>query len=574
MAQEQAFGATHTLEDHQFLPIAHIAELQFCERNFYYRVVEAAEDTNEHLLKGRWDDEKRMQRMDQRRDSGMQTRNVVVVSPRLGLIGAVDVLEETTAGAVIVEFKKGALRDHPNDDIQLCAQAMALEEMTEESLDYGFIYYHESHRRRKVWFTEDLREAVVDTVSRARDILSTGEIPAPVNDARCDGCSLQSRCLPGEVAFLGQADETAQTHQTTQIDETAQTHQTANLTKAARPTPSLHDGRILYIQDPGLYVKKDGRSLRVTRHSETIREIPIQSVDEVVSGSAVQWTSAALQFLFSEGIPLRFISQNGRLMGGVQPTVSKNNLLRLAQFEFRESPRRLELGRAFITGKLGNMRVMMLRHDRKLEQPASSEAKIALALLSDAHRKLTSASTRDEILGYEGIGSRAYFDRYRHWIKEPFEFSGRVRRPPTDPVNAMLSLGYSTLTNAVISAIHIVGMDPYVGFLHESVYGRPALALDLMEEFRSIVVDSVVLRIVNQGILSPADFEQNGAAVQLTDAARKSYYHIFENRMQEELTHPLFGYRLTYRRLIELQTRFVAKVLTGEIEHYIPLKVR
>ncbi len=541
--------------DEKLLPISHIAEIQFCERNFYYRMAQSAEDANEHVLKGRWDDEKRMQRVNLKRDSGLQTRNVVVVSRGLGIIGAVDILEEIDDESHIVEFKKGVLQDHVNDDVQLCAQAMAWEDMTGGQMPFGYIYYHESHRRHQVWFTDDLRDKVLHTIERAQSILQTGEIPAPVNDARCDGCCLRERCLPDEVSFLNTLNKDL------------------SGAKVVRPTPTSNLGRVLYVQDPGLYVKKEGRCLKITKDKAVVREIPIEVVDEVVSGTSVQWSSSALQLLSSEGIPLSFMTQYGRHAGAIQPAFSKNSLLRIRQFEFRSSDRRYELAKAFSIGKLNNMRVLMLRHDRGagIVEEGAIQAK---GQISAALRKLKQVNTRDEILGYEGIGSRAYFERFALWIREPFQFSGRVRRPPTDPVNALLSLGYSLLMSSVQSAIQLVGMDPYIGFLHEAVYGRPALALDIMEEFRPIIVDSVVLRAVNQGVLAPNDFEANGSAVLLTDAGRKSFYQLFENRMKEELIHPLFGYHLTYRRLIELQVRFVAKVVTGEISEYVSLKVR
>jgi CRISP-associated protein Cas1 len=557
MEESIANNSNEGFSDEQLLPIAHIAEIQFCERNFYYRMAESADDANEHVLKGRFDDEKRMRRMNIKRESGMQTRNVVVISRALGIIGAIDVFEEVDGKSHIVEFKKGILREHVNDDVQLCAQAMAWEDMTGGQMPFGYVYYHESHRRRQVWFTEDLRDKVVQTIERARAILDSGEIPAPVNDERCVGCSLREKCMPDEVSFLNSIQKDSKSADA----------------KIARPTPTSHLGRVLYVQDPGQYVRKDGRCLKVTKEKEVIREIPIEMVDEVVSGTAVQWSSSALQFLFSEGIPLAFITRYGRHAGAIQPAFSKNSLLRIKQFEFRNSERRYELARAFSIGKLCNMRVLMLRHDRGLDGD-NTGALQAKGQITFALKKLKAVNTRDEILGYEGIGSRFYFERYSTWIRSPFQFSGRVRRPPTDPINAMLSLGYSLLTSAVQSAIQLVGMDPFVGFLHEAVYGRPALALDIMEEFRPIIVDSVVLRAANQGVLTPHDFETNGQGIILTDSGRKSFYQLFENRMKEEMIHPLFGYHLTYRRLIELQVRFVAKVVTGEIAEYVPLKVR
>jgi CRISP-associated protein Cas1 len=154
------------------------------------------------------------------------------------------------------------------------------------------------------------------------------------------------------------------------------------------------------------------------------------------------------------------------------------------------------------------------------------------------------------------------------------EFTRRRRRPPTDPVNAMLSLGYTLLQHQVSAAIQIVGFDPYLGFLHQPRHGRPALALDLMEEFRPIIADSVVLNIVNHRILTEKDFQEELGVVHLKPEARKTFYGKFEERLLEELQHPYFGYRTSYRRCIELQARLLGKWLTGEIPVYLPLSVR
>jgi CRISPR-associated protein Cas1 len=178
------------------------------------------------------------------------------------------------------------------------------------------------------------------------------------------------------------------------------------------------------------------------------------------------------------------------------------------------------------------------------------------------------------LLGIEGNGSAAYFGVFGKLVRGPMTFNRRRRRPPTDPVNAMLSLGYTLLLHQVSAAIQIVGFDPYAGFLHQPRYGRPALALDLMEEFRPIIADSVVLNIINHHILTEQDFKEELGVVHLKPEARKKFYAKFEERLQEELQHPHFGYRTSYRRCIELQARLLGKWLTGEIPTYLPLNVR
>ncbi|UOF92506.1 CRISPR-associated endonuclease Cas1 [Fodinisporobacter ferrooxydans] len=559
------------------LPISQVAEILYCPRNFYYRMAEGVDDSNEHTLQGKWDDEKREERLSVKRESGMQTRHIHVSSEQLGIVGILDVLE-TGKETCIVEFKKGEYRLNQNDDVQLCAQAMAYEDMTATIMDFGYVYYHASHRRRKVFFTEDLRELVLQTIERAREILGEHRVPEPINDARCGGCALQARCMPGEVEYLRE------------IDGKNSENSLANKQRLVRPTPSFRLGRVLYIDEEFAYVKKEGRHLKITKNKEVLREVPIDSVDEVVSLSNVQWTTQAQCLLMTEGIPLTFLHTNGRYVGTVIGSFSKNSLQRIRQFEIHQSPERWKIAASFSKGKLQNMRVMMLRNAKNIhewnernEQSTQDpnddlsdipQYEACMKQIENAIKKLNSTLDRDEILGWEGIGTKAYFTLFRNWIRPPFVFSGRIRRPPTDPVNALLSFGYSLLAKSIESLVYAVGLDPYIGFLHESQYGRPALALDLMEEFRPVIVDSIVLRAINQRILAADDFEQRENSILLKDSARKTFYKLFDQRLSQEITHPVFHYHVTYRRMMELQVRVLAKTLTGEIPNYIPLKVK
>jgi CRISPR/Cas system-associated endonuclease Cas1 len=196
------------------------------------------------------------------------------------------------------------------------------------------------------------------------------------------------------------------------------------------------------------------------------------------------------------------------------------------------------------------------------------------------------------LLGLEGAGSSAYFSVFNRLLKPPWDemFPRRVRRPPTDPVNALLSFGYTLLCTQAMAMGSVVGFDPYMGYLHAAGYGKPALALDLMEEFRPVVVDSVVITLLNTGVLKPGDFvleglagrsgEESGGpiarvgAVRLTDAGRKVFLTRFEERMRDMIKHPVFGYQVTYRRCLEMQARLLAKTVTGEIPGYVPFVVR
>jgi CRISP-associated protein Cas1 len=214
---------------------------------------------------------------------------------------------------------------------------------------------------------------------------------------------------------------------------------------------------------------------------------------------------------------------------------------------------------------------LLLRVNRTIADNDIAEAAAAIRRITQL---VPTAKTVGTLLGFEGNGSSAYFSVFAKLLRGPMNFTHRRRRPPTDPINAMLSLGYTVLLHQVSSAIQTVGFDPYIGFLHQPRYGRPALALDLMEEFRPIIADSVVLNIVNHRILTEKDFEEELGVVHLKSDARKTFYTKCEERLCEELTHPYFDYRTNYRRCMELQARLLGKYLTGEIPAYLPLSIR
>lgn len=536
--------------DDEYLAISSVAEVVFCPRNFYYRVVEGAEDENEHTLTGRLQEEKRSARRRRSRDGTIATRSVHVAHDGLRISGIIDVMEED-GELVPVEFKKGQLIESLHDDVQLCAYAMAAEEAFGRPVTHGYVVYVESKARRPVWFTDELREAVEDAVARARSIIASGAIPEPVNDARCRGCALVQRCQPAEVALMrGRA------------------------TTAGRPTPSSHYGRVLVIDQPGAYVRKDGERLKVTVEGTTVREVPLASVDEVVLVGRGNLSTAAAEALLTAQVPVHIVTTGGRYRGRIQPAFARNVVVRLGQARaYYDEETRLEVARAIVGAKLHNMRTLARRYERSRQAKALSGELVRIRAIES---RVGAAGSRDELLGLEGMGSRLYFQCLGRLAFAGFGFSfdGRNRRPPRDPVNALLSFLYSLLTAAAVTAVETAGLDPYIGLYHEARYGRPALALDLVEEFRAVVADSVALELIARGAIKPHMFENSGVAVLLTDEGRRKVYEGFLHRMQEDITHPALGYRTSYRRMLEFQARLLGKRLTGDVPAYLPLRVR
>lgn len=323
------------------------------------------------------------------------------------------------------------------------------------------------------------------------------------------------------------------------------------------------------------------------------KRIPLVKVDDVIVMGEVTLTASALHLLLEKNIEIHFMNHYGQFKGRLSPGLSKNSLLRMAQHRaHNDLSKRCELARRFVIGKLSNQRTMLQRYNRRqaeaqfgqqIDQIAVIIRQLtALSTVIEATQTLVSGDVGIEgtpletVLGLEGAGSAAYFHSFGDMLtdQQQWPFAGRVKRPPTDPVNALLSYGYALLTGQVTSAVQVVGFDQFVGYLHSSVYGRPALALDLMEEFRPIIVDSVVLTLLNNRMLTTDDFVVELGAYRLKKEPRKTFLVRFEERLNEEITHPVFGNKVKYRRCIELQARLVAKYLTGEIDEYPPFIIR
>ena len=286
----------------------------------------------------------------------------------------------------------------------------------------------------------------------------------------------------------------------------------------------------------------------------------------------IQVTTQVTQLLCEAGIPISYFSQGGWFYGMTTGMVTKNVFLRQSQFRLAAEPWFcLRLARKLVARKIRNQRTMILRNHVE-------PSELVLREMKEMALRAETAGGLDELLGIEGNGARLYFGAFDGMLKagddasspEGFrlDFEGRNRRPPRDPVNAMLSLGYSMLTKDLTIACYAVGFDPMMGFYHQPRFGRPALALDLMEPFRPLIVDSAVINAVNTRMVTASDFIRSGDAVAMTASGRKGFYHAYELRMDTLVTHPIFEYRVSYRRLLEVQARLLARVLEGEVADY------
>jgi CRISPR-associated protein Cas1 len=235
----------------------------------------------------------------------------------------------------------------------------------------------------------------------------------------------------------------------------------------------------------------------------------------------------------------------------------------MEQFAAAAEPgRSLALARQFVVGKIRNCRTLLRRH--------LDDGQAIVDQLADLAQRAADADDAGSLLGFEGMAAKGYFAGFARLLKgdQAFNIEGRNRRPPRDPVNALLSFVYAILVKELTLAVHAAGFDPMLGFYHRPRYGRPSLALDLAEEFRPLVADSVVLTLVNNGEVSPASFLHRAGAVALTDAGRRAVLAAFERRMDTLVTHPVFGYRISYRRVLEVQARLLGRTLLGEAAEY------
>jgi CRISP-associated protein Cas1 len=492
----------------------------------------------------------------------LHARSVMLSAPAIGLIARMDLIEADGSKVTPVDYKRGRAPDTAErawepERVQLCAQALILEENGYE-VERGILYFVTSKQRIEVPIDAELRARTRELLADLRVTSERLEAPPPLVDSpKCPRCSLVGICLPDETNLLRGLEDGE---------------------RVRRLIPARDDALPLYVQSPGAKIGRSGAELVVETRDGEKRSVRISDTSHVALFGAVQISTQAVQDLCDRGISIVYLSSGGWFYGITRGMDHKNVELRRRQFAAAENPERsLQLARRFVGVKIRNCRTIIRRN-------ASDPPARTLERLKELIAKAESATSLESLLGIEGTAARLYFEAYGDTLKPPneggessamtFDFDGRNRRPPRDPVNSLLSLGYSLLAKDLTIALQAVGFDPYLGFYHQPRYGRPALALDLMEEFRPLIVDSVVLSTINTGVVKLPDFLKRGGAVTLTQAGRGKFLRAYERRMDEEISHPIFGYRISYKRTLEVQIRLLARFLTGEIDEYPPFATR
>lgn len=528
----------------------------------------------------------------------IHSRSVQMGSERLGVVAKMDLVESkaekedllTVLEVCPVDYKAGAPKEGEEanelwdtDKMQLGLQALILRD-NGYNCNEGVIYYRATKQRVRLPITPELENWVLQNIADARRVV-TSPMPTPlVHSPKCVRCSLAPVCLPDETRMLAQA--------AVKVDVTVEgkTSETEPTTGEAprRLIAARDDTRPLYLNTQGFRVGCKDEVLVVKEKDRVVEEVRMRDVSHVALFGNVQISTQAIQSLCEQEVPVTYFSMGGWFYGITRGHAMKNVFLRMEQFRLaREETTCLSLARQFVHGKIRNHRTLLMRNH--LEPPD-----VIIGKLKRASEDALSATSIEELLGIEGAAASQYFQQFSGMVKVEdddlpglempkkdgkqlafnFNFSTRNRRPPTDPVNAMLSLAYSMLAKDCTLAALAVGFDPYLGFYHQPRFGRPALGLDLMEEFRPLVAESTVLSCINNRVVTERDFVRAGQAVNLTAPGRKRFFQTYEQRMNSLITHPLFDYKVSYRRALELQARLLAKTLTGEIAEYIPLMTR
>jgi CRISPR-associated protein Cas1 len=540
------------------IPARMVNEFAYCPRLFYLEWIHGEWEENANTLEGdlvhtRVEKESGQLPPPELLAPGERfvARSLLLGSERLGVVARMDLVEAEGGLVRPVDYKRG--RPGPNGPwepelVQLCVQGLILRDSGYDVAD-GVLYYAATRSRVLVPLEEQLIARTLQIIDELRRTATSADLPPPLVDSpKCPSCVMVGLCLPDEVTLL----------RGTPVGETR------------RLVPARDDAAPVYVQKQGATVGKSGERIVVRVPSEKESSVRLIDVSQLSVYGNVQITAQALRALVEHDIPILHHSYGGWLVAVTTGPMRRNVPLRVLQYRAADDVAiSLTIARAMVAGKLRNQRTLIRRNH--LNKPESSLRELArLARLAQG------APDVQQLLGYEGLGARIYFSHFAEVLRDPmgFEIAGRVRRPPPDPVNCLLSFCYSLLVKEGVRALLAAGLDPFRGFYHQVRVARPSLALDLIEEFRPLIADSVVLTLINNRIVHESDFLIRGGACALRSDGRRRVMRAFEARMDTLIRHPLFGYQVSYRRVFEIQARLLARVLTGDIAAYPPFVTR
>lgn len=533
-----------------------INEFEYCPRLFYLEWVQSRFEHNQDTVEGLY-----VHRVVDAGGGRMGTvedppfkkaKSVELSSQRLGLIAKADIIEQRNGRVVPVEVKRGRPPKHGPawmpEQVQICTIGLLLQDNGYECTE-GQFYFAETRKRTTVPFDDSLVAHTLDVVEKLRDAAALPDAPPPLVDSpKCPRCSLVGICLPDETNL----------------------HVGRSSAAPRRLTPRDSAARPLYVTEQGARIGIRSGRVVVSKGRDEVQQLRLIDVSQISIYGNIQISSQMMRAAFREGIPVCWFSYGGWFQGIAEGLPSKHVDLRRRQVAIAAQSG-LPIARAMIEGKIRNSRTFLRRNARA---DVSREVE-QLKSLAD---RLGRSESIESLLGMEGTGARLYFSKFSAMLRDQslgvFDFNGRNRRPPKDPVNCLLSYVYALLTKDLTAVAISIGLDPYLGVFHRPRFGRPALALDLAEEFRPLVGESVVINVINNGEVGEKDFDVRAGGVSLSQNGRRSVLAAYERRLDNQVTHPTYGYKITYRRVLEVQARVLAAHLLGEIPEYTPFMTR
>jgi CRISPR-associated protein Cas1 len=538
----------HTITKQNTIRVSALHALAYCPRLFYLEEVEELYTQDAAVFAGR----RLHAELEKQEDE--EWEELFLESEELGLRGRVDALRTRDGQTIPYEHKRGrSHRDEKNkpqgwesDKLQILAYACLIESALGIPISEGRIRYHADNVLVRVPLDDAGRAAVRDAIEKARSLRqSTHRPPVTDNERLCTRCSLAPVCLP-EEARLNHNREW----------------------QPMRLFPKDDERQVIHVLEPGTAVGRTGEQIKLTRRGQRPETIPVHQVGQIVLHSFSQISTQALHFCLDQGIGVHFISGGGRYLGSFdrrQGSIQR----RIRQYQALSNPDTcLQLARKLVICRGQGQRKFLMRGQRGMTV-ISAKLKKAIAQMKALLKQVPKAQSLDSLLGLEGNLAALYFGALPCLISErvlpELRFDHRNRRPPKDRFNALLGFGYALLLKDVMNAILTVGLESAFGFYHQPRSQAAPLALDLMEIFRVPLVDMPVMASINKGQWDiKADFEIRGVQVWLSDAGRRKLVSLYERRKEESWKHPVTGYSLTYRRLLELEVRLLEKEWMGE----------
>ncbi|MBM9433923.1 CRISPR-associated endonuclease Cas1 [Flaviflexus equikiangi] len=526
------------------LPISLIAHTLFCHRRAW---LEAMGEKSPQSWAMRVGDSDHRRTHETTTGTSRRLRGIDVADLENGFHGRIDTADILPSGGLrLTEYKATPVRREAvvseASRVQLALQTMALEFQGYKVEEHS-VFFTTHHQQVPVILDDRDREMALSAVETTRTIVGATVAPRPlIDDRRCYSCSHVSLCLP---------DERAEERVTRQI-------------KVSDPA-----GQVLHLSTYGARASLKSGRIIVQYQGEELASLPIEQVNSVVVHGNVDLSSALQRELLWRAIPLVWCSSSGRVVGWARSAHSPNGLARVEQ-HLASAEGRLGLAREFIVAKISNQATFLRRYAK-----VNTDVK-QLRLLQS---QVAEALTIGQIFGIEGIAAGVYFNNFEEFLNAKVrgqvgDFPGRVGRGASDPVNICLNYTYALLQSEVLRAVVACGLDPHAGFLHSANRNKPALVLDLMEEFRAPIADSVVVGALNNGEVAVGRFQTAGSSLRIDDRSRKSLIAAFERRVETEFTHPVFGYKVSWRRAMEIQARMVLGYLDGSQNRYVGIRVR